>query len=143
MVYLACDHAGFALMQKVIEYLKESGIEYEYIGATELDPSDSYATYALKANKKIVEDNNSRGIYICGTGFGICMAANRCKVVRATRCSNKKEVIATRKHNNCNVLVLGGRTLKLIRLKGILKAFFETEFEGGRHQGRLDEMNKF
>ncbi len=141
MIYLACDHAGFELMQEVKKYLMKNKIDFESCGADIFDAKDSYVNFAKIANEKVCENESNRGIYICGTGLGICMAANRRVGIRASRCVNKNDVILTRKHNDCNVLVLGGRTLKKFRLKSMLDAFLNTEFEGGRHLSRINELD--
>lgn len=149
MIYLACDHNGVEKMKFVKEWLTKNGYEYVSVGADEYVKTDSYVDYVKLANKEVKKEGNM-GVYMCGTGVGACIAANRCKGVRAVLCSMPDTAHFSRRHNNANVLVLSGGykgypKMCKFKMARILKAFFKTEFEGDRHIQRvkdLDEMYK-
>ena len=88
MIYLACDHAGFSLMQDIITYFKENNIAFENMGAFSYDAADNYALFTLRANQKVALTDSNFGIYICGTGLGTSIIANRNKKIRAALCHN-------------------------------------------------------
>lgn len=139
MIYIGCDHGGFALKQEIFKYIKEDLVlEIEDLGCYDTSSVD-YPDYAEKVCKKVV-DENARGILICGTGIGISIAANKIDGIRCALCSEPFSAEMTRKHNNANVLAMGGRTTGVELAKSIVKAFLSTDFEGGRHQNRLDKI---
>lgn len=139
MIYIGCDHGGFALKQEIFKYIKEDlALEIEDLGCYDTSSVD-YPDYAEKVCKKVV-DKNARGILICGTGIGISIAANKIDGIRCALCSEPFSAEMTRKHNNANVLAMGGRTTGVELAKSIVKAFLSTDFEGGRHQNRLDKI---
>lgn len=142
MIYLANDHAGFALMEQVKQILVAEGYTFEQVGAITLEPSDSYVTYTRLANKKVVESETNFGIYSCGTGIGTSIAANRDKGIRAALCHSVEFASLARRHNNANVLVLPGRFMDETLAKQIVLTFLTTSFEGGRHQHRVEELAK-
>ena len=129
-------------MQKIKKYLEKLGLEYVSVGANTLDPSDSYATFTLKANDLVASDDNNRGIYLCGTGLGTAMGANRNKKIRAVLCPNKKYAYYGRLHNNANVLVMPANYTSFRKAKGIIDTFLNTQFEGGRHIDRLKAISE-
>lgn len=137
MIYLACDHAGYDLMQKIIAYLKKENIDFENIGALTYDAKDNYVYHTLKANKKVSLSQDNVGIYICGTGIGTSIAANRNKKIRAALCHNAQFARLARFHNNANVLVLPGRFMSIVTAKKVITTFLQTPFEGGRHIERV------
>jgi RpiB/LacA/LacB family sugar-phosphate isomerase len=140
-VVVASDHAGFEMKEYVKKYLSEKGIPFYDAGAESLDPQDGYPQFAFKLADLVSSGKYTRGILMCGTGIGASIAANRVKKVRAALCYSADMARMSRLHNNSNVLVLGGRTTTKEVAADIMDAWFASEFEGGRHQGRIDEMD--
>lgn len=140
MIYIGCDHGGFALKQEIFKYIKEDlALEIEDLGCPDTSSVD-YPDYAEKVCRKVISEN-AKGILICGTGIGISIAANKINGIRCALCSEPFSAEMTRKHNNANVLAMGGRTTGPELAKSIVKAFLSTDFEGGRHQNRLDKIS--
>jgi len=140
-VALACDHGGFRLKEVIKSYLEELGVEYIDFGTYSEDSVD-YSDFAYKAAKAIVEGEADRGIFICGTGIGISIAANKVKGIRAALCYNIYAAEMSRRHNNANVLCLGGRVLGEELAKAIVKVWLETPFDGGRHERRINKISQ-
>jgi RpiB/LacA/LacB family sugar-phosphate isomerase len=140
-VVVASDHAGFEMKEYVKKYLTEKGIPFFDAGAEKLDPHDGYPQFAFKLAELVSSGKYTRGILMCGTGIGASIAANRVKKVRAALCYSPDMARMSRLHNNSNVLVLGGRTTTPVVAAEIMDSWFATEFEGGRHQIRIDEMD--
>jgi len=138
-IFLSSDHAGFELKEKVKSFLIDNNFEYEDLGCSSLEPVD-YPDYAKLLSKKIKDKNNSKGILICGTGIGISMAANRFPHIRAALCTSVEMASKSRKHNDANVLALGGRILEDKLALEIVKEFLQTDFEAGRHSLRVDKI---
>ena len=137
-IYLASDHGGFSLKETIFFFLKEKKINIQDLGCKSLDPVD-YPDYAqLLANR--IEHTNSFGIIICGTGIGISIAANRFSHVRAALCTSVEMASLSRKHNNANVLALGGRIMTKELAKEIVFEFLNTKFEDGRHLLRVNKI---
>ena len=139
MIALGCDHGGYELMQEVIKYLEEHGLEYKNYGTYSTDSCD-YPDYAKKVAEAILAGECEKGILICGTGIGITIAANRYEGIRAANCTNSFMAEATREHNDANILVMSGRFINTETADKIMTEFFNTEFEGGRHQNRIDKI---
>ena len=139
-IFFANDHGAHELKNILLPFVKELGYEVEDLGC---DGSESvnYPDYADKMADKILSTENSLGILMCGTGIGISIAANRHKGIRAGLCINEYMAEMTRKHNNANVLVMGGRVVGQDLAKNITKTFLENNFEGGRHQTRIDMLD--
>jgi ribose 5-phosphate isomerase B len=137
-IYLASDHGGFSLKEYIYFFLKEKKLDVKDLGCKSLDPVD-YPDYAKLLASKI-KHNNSYGIIICGTGIGISIAANRFSHVRAALCSSVEMASKSRKHNNANVLALGGRIITAELAKDIVLEFLNTEFEKGRHLLRINKI---
>ena len=138
-IFLSSDHGGFELKEKVKSFLIDNNFEYEDLGCTSLEPVD-YPDFAKLLSNKIKDKNNSKGILFCGTGIGISMAANRFPHIRAALCTSVEMASKSRKHNDANVLALGGRILKDKLALEIVKEFFQTDFEAGRHSVRVDKI---
>ena len=138
-IFLSSDHAGFELKEKVKSFLIDNNFEYEDLGCSSLDPVD-YPDFAKLLSKKIKDKNNSKGILFCGTGIGISMAANRFPHIRAALCTSVEMASKSRKHNDANVLALGGRILEEKLALEIVKEFLLTDFEAGRHCSRVDKI---
>jgi len=129
-IFIASDHAGFELK----EYLKNY-FNFSDLGTYENSSCD-YPIFAQKMCNQIKEGD--KGILICGTGVGMSIAANRFKHVRAALCFNEEMAILSRQHNDANVLVLGARIISAEIARNCVEKFLSTDFEGGRHQRRLD-----
>ena len=138
-VLIASDHAGFKLKKILIEEL-QGKIKFEDLGPFSENSVD-YPDYAKKLSKKIDLKNDLIGVLICGSGIGMSMVANRFKNVRAALCMNNKMSILARQHNNANILVLGSRLISQQEAIKCLLVFLKTNYEGGRHQARLDKFN--
>ena len=138
-VLIASDHAGFKLKKILIEEL-QGKIKFEDLGPFSENSVD-YPDYAKKLSKKIDLKDDLIGVLICGSGIGMSMVANRFKNVRAALCMNNKMSILSRQHNNANILVLGSRLISEQEAIKCLLVFLKTNYEGGRHQARLDKFN--
>ena len=138
-IFLSSDHGGFELKEKVKSFLIDNNFEYEDLGCSSLEPVD-YPDFAKLLSKKIKDKINSKGILFCGTGIGISMAANRFPHIRAALCTSIEMASKSRKHNDANVLALGGRILEDKLALEIVKEFLQTDFEAGRHSLRVDKI---
>ena len=138
-IFLSSDHGGFELKEKVKGLLIDYNFEYEDLGCYSLEPVD-YPDFAKLLSKKIKDKNDAKGILFCGTGIGISMAANRFPHIRAALCTSVEMASKSRKHNDANVLALGGRILEEKLALAIVKEFLQTEFEAGRHSSRVDKI---
>ena len=138
-IFLSSDHGGFKLKEKVKEFLIDNNLDYEDLGCASLEPVD-YPDYAKLLSMKLKDKNSSKGILFCGTGIGISMAANRFPHIRAALCTSIEMASKSRKHNDANVLALGGRILEDNLALEIVKEFLYTEFEAGRHSLRVNKI---
>lgn len=138
-VAIASDHAGYDLKETIKSYLIEEKYEVIDLGPYSSDSVD-YPDFAKKLTSEVLAENAKFGIGICGTGIGISISCNRVKGIRAALCSEPVSAELTRKHNNANVLNLGARIVGDELAKGIVNVFLNTEFEGGRHQRRIDKI---
>ena len=136
-IVLACDHAAVELKKKVISHLEGLGYSTIDVG-THTTESCAYPEYASAACKKIQQGEADLGILICGTGIGMGMAANKHRGIRAAICSDTFSAAATRLHNDANVLCFGARVVGEGVALQLVDAFITTEYEGGRHQSRVD-----
>lgn len=141
-VYLSSDHGGYELKDKMVKYLNEKGYEIVDLGPFTDKESVSYAKYGLELANKVVADKDSIGIGVCGTGLGISYAMNRIKGGRAARVTSVEDAHLAKLHNNANMLALGGRQISFEEAKAIFDEFEKTEFEGGRHLSRINELDK-
>ncbi|GHV17036.1 ribose 5-phosphate isomerase B [Bacteroidia bacterium] len=136
---LTSDHAGFETKKYVIQLFEEQGIKYIDYG-TYTSNSVDYPDFAHKLGRAIDSKECDFGIAICGTGNGINMALNKHKSVRSALCWNAEIARLARAHNDANVLALPGRILSQQEVYDMIIAFFNTDFEGGRHQTRIDKI---
>ncbi|MBP1553663.1 MAG: ribose 5-phosphate isomerase B [Oscillospiraceae bacterium] len=139
MIVLASDHGGFHLKEEVKKYLEAKGVEIMDVGTYTADSVD-YPDMAVKGCEKILSGECEKGIFFCGTGVGISIAANKVKGIRACCCSDHFSAKYTRLHNDANVLCLGGRVVGAGIACELADLFIETEFEGGRHARRVDKI---
>jgi ribose 5-phosphate isomerase B len=140
MIYIASDHIGVALKARIIEALKEKGESVEDLGPQDTERVN-YTDFAKDLCAQILADNDAKGILICGTGIGMSMMANRHKGIRAAVCAHEYVAEMTRKHNDANILCLGSRVTGEELALAIVDKFLATEFEGGRHLGRVQQMD--
>ncbi|MBR2447946.1 MAG: ribose 5-phosphate isomerase B [Clostridia bacterium] len=138
-IALGCDHGGLEHKNAIGEFLKESGHEVVDFGIYE-QVSVDYPDIAKKVCESIIKGETERGILVCGTGIGMSIAANKYKGIRAAACSEHFSAKYTRLHNNSNVLCLGGRVIGVGTAIELAELFVNTEFEGGRHQNRIDKI---
>jgi ribose 5-phosphate isomerase B len=141
IVAIGSDHAGFELKELIIKFLAEQKIEFVDCG-THSSESVDYPDYALKVAKTVLSDAAKLGIIVCGTGIGVSIVANKIKGIRAALCCSEFAAEMARKHNDANVLALGGRTTPPEIAYRIVKIFIDTEFLGGRHQTRVEKIHK-
>ena len=139
MIVLGSDHGGFELKEAIKKHLDEKGIQYTDVGCYDTASVD-YPDIAKAACEKIVSGECERGLLFCGTGVGISIAANKVKGIRACCCSDCFSATYTRLHNDANVLCMGGRIVSAGLGAMIVDQFLNTEFEGGRHQRRIDKI---
>lgn len=139
-IAIGCDHGGLEHKNAIAEHLRERGFEVEDFGIYEQKPID-YPEIALKVAKSVAEKENELGILVCGTGIGMSLAANKVKGIRAAALSEHFSAKYTRLHNNSNILCLGGRVIGVGTALELVDLFVDTEFEGGRHQKRIDMIS--
>ena len=130
LIAIASDHGGYALKETIKEYLRERGEKIVDLGTTSA------------CGEAVARGDADRGIVCCGTGIGISIAANKVKGIRCGLCTSVEMAELTRKHNNANMLALGGRTTEPELALEIVKTFLDTEFEGGRHKRRTDMLDE-
>lgn len=136
---LASDHAGFEMKQHIIELFKASGIKFTDFGTFSTESVD-YPDFAHKLGTAIDTEECELGMTICGSGNGISMAINKHPKVRAALCWTLEIAKLAREHNNANVLSLPARFISNDECDAMVEAFFNTPFEGGRHQNRIDKI---
>lgn len=140
-VYLGADHGGFELKEALKKHLDAEGYKVIDCG-TDSTQSVDYVPIAEKTCLSVLSDEGSLGILCCGTGIGMSMAANKVKGIRAACCSDYFSAKYTRLHNNANILCLGGRVVGAGLATELADVFLKTEFEGGRHQRRIDQITE-
>ncbi len=140
MVALGSDHAGFPLKTEIKNYLDSIGVAYKDFGCYTPERFD-YAIAAQKACDAVMSGECEKAILCCGTGVGISMAANKVKGIRAAVCSDYFSAKFTRAHNDANCLCLGARVVGAGLALELVDVFLNTEFEGGRHQTRVDQIS--
>ena len=139
MIALACDHTGLELKEEMKKLLDEMGLTYKDFGTYDHASCD-YPVYGYRAAKAVVSGECDRGILICGTGIGIGIAASKVKDTRVCTCSDVYSAELSKRHNNSNILTMGARVVGIDLAKMIATHWLTAEFEGGRHQRRIDEI---
>jgi len=139
-IIIGSDHAGFDLKEQIRKFLSEKGYNIKDVGTFSHESVD-YPLIAKEVAQNIAEKKFSRGILLCGSGLGMSITANRFRNVRAALCHNIYTVELSRKHNDANILVLGGRILGSGLALEMVEIFLHTDFEGGRHLRRLEEID--
>ena len=140
MIAIGADHGGFELKEHIKKHLDELGIDYKDYGTYSEDSVD-YPDCARPVCKAVQDGTAEKGILICGTGIGISMAANKHKGIRAALCGDVYSAKMTKVHNNANVICLGGRVTGRELAFMIIDVWLSAEFEGGRHQTRIDKIH--
>lgn len=142
-IYIGSDHAGFTLKQEIKKYLHDLGVKCEDIGNTIFDPTDDYPDFSKAVANKVCKSRGARGILICDSGVGVCIAANKISGIRAVNAYNIKIAKKSCDHNNTNVLCLGQDYVSSQQAKKIVKAWLETKFStAARHRRRVDKIKK-
>jgi ribose 5-phosphate isomerase B len=136
MIALGADHAGFKYKEHIKGLLKSMGLEFQDFGTFSSDPVD-YPDYGHLVAEAVAQGKAESGILICGTGVGMSIVANKHQGIRAANVESVEAAVLARKHNNANILAIGARIVPWERAEQIVKAFFTTEFEGGRHERRV------
>ena len=142
IVFLGSDHAGYEAKVFALKYIKGLDINVIDLGTFSKDSVD-YPEIAFKVARKVAESNEYCGILFCGTGIGMSICANKVKNIYAALCTTEFHAEMARKHNNANILAIGGRISSREMIKKMIDKWFTTEFEGGRHQRRIDEIKKY
>lgn len=139
MIAIGADHGGYELKEAVKKYLDEKGIEYKDFG-TFSEESVDYPDFALKVAEAVASGEFDKGILLCGTGVGISIAANKVPGIRAANVSDAFSARYSKEHNNANVLCMGGRVVGPGLATLLVDEWLNAEFQGGRHQKRLDKI---
>ena len=135
------DHSALVMKAEIIDFLRERGCEVVDYGTNSTESCD-YPVYGEKVARAVAAGEVDQGILICGTGLGISLAANKVKGIRAAVCSEPYTAMMARLHNDCNILAFGARVIGPEMAKMIVRTWLDTEFEGGRHQRRVDLITK-
>lgn len=141
MIALACDHTALALKQEIKNLLDSMGLSYKDFGNYE-NTSDDYPIFGYRAAKAVASGECDRGILMCGTGIGIGIAAGKVKGIRVCTCSEPYSARLSKQHNNSNILTMGARVVGPELAKMIAYEWLTAEFQGGRHQRRIDMIDK-
>lgn len=139
-IAIASDHAGVELKSLLAADMEKDGWKVEDLGPASTQSVD-YPDFAKKLCEFVLANPGSKGVLICGSGIGMSMAANRFSGIRAALCHTGLEASLTRRHNDANVLCLGARIIGADAARDCLKHFLSTEFEGGRHEGRVAKLS--
>ena len=140
MIPIGADHAGFKLKNLIIKHLNDKGLETKDFGCYSEESID-YPDYAHPVAESVGNDSNLLGVLICGSGNGISMTANKHQNIRSAICWNVEIAKLAREHNNANIITLPARFISEEEALKMIDVFFETEFEGGRHQRRVDKIS--
>jgi ribose 5-phosphate isomerase B len=140
MIVIGSDHGGLELKEEIKALLAERGIECQDLGTNNGDSVD-YPDYGQQVARRVSEGRAEKGILVCGTGIGMSIVANKFPGIRAALATDVFMATMAKEHNNANILVLGGRVLQNDVARQMVAAWLDTEFAGGRHQGRLDKIS--
>ncbi|HLA09386.1 MAG TPA: ribose 5-phosphate isomerase B [Pyrinomonadaceae bacterium] len=140
-IALASDHAGYEEKEKLKPLLREIGIDFEDLGTVSEDSVD-YPDYAVKVARRVANNEAELGLLVCGSGIGMSIAANKIPGVRAALAWSEESARLARQHNDANVLTIGARTTPAAEIPKIVRAFFLTPFDGGRHSARVAKISE-
>ena len=138
-ISIGSDHAGYTVKQKIIKFLKNQGYDIDDVGCHSEESVD-YPEFGHQVGKNIISGTSGKGIVVCGSGIGISIAANKIEGIRAALCFTKEHAKMSRLHNNSNVLALGARMNGGDDILDIVDIWLNTNFEGGRHQKRIEKI---
>ena len=138
-ICIASDHAGYQLKEKIKDFLIKKDVPVIDLGPLASESVD-YPDYAKKLAKRVLLKKSDGGILVCGSGTGMAITANKFKGIRAAQCYSRKSTVLSRQHNNANIICLGSRMLKSKEAFNFINYFFNTKFQGGRHQKRLNKI---
>ena len=141
IIAMGSDHAGYGLKEEIKKYLIEKGHTVKDCGTDSTESCD-YPVFGRAAAEVVREEEAERAIVICGSGIGISIAANKVLGIRCALCSEPLSAELSRRHNNANALAMGARLIGSDMAKRIVDVFLSTEFEGGRHQRRIDKIEE-
>ena len=141
-VAIGADHKGFELKERIEEFLKGEGKEVTDFG-TDSEESCDYPDYGLKVAEAVARGEFERGVLVCWTGNGMNMSANKVKGIRSALCLNPELAVFARQHNDANVLTLASKFTPVEEALEIVKAFFSSQFEGGRHSRRVNKIVEY
>jgi ribose 5-phosphate isomerase B len=141
-IVIGSDHAAFPLKEIIKAHVRDLGITVQDVG-TDSEASCNYPDFGMRVAALVSAGKFQRGILMCGTGLGMSMGANKFPRVRAALCNNIFSAMMSRRHNDANILVMGGRVIGDVLAKEIVDTWLEEPFEGGRHQQRIDQFNEF
>ncbi|MBW2994711.1 ribose 5-phosphate isomerase B [Candidatus Woesearchaeota archaeon] len=143
MIFIGADHKGFELKQEIKKWLADSGYEFEDVGAASLDADDDYPDYAKKVSEEVQKSTENKGILVCGTGIGACIAANKFQGIKAALVYDEENAKLSREHNDSNVLCISGKIPKETAIR-IIQIWLETSFNNEeRHVRRLKKIKGF
>jgi ribose 5-phosphate isomerase B len=142
IIAIGCDHAGHGLKREILKLLRELKVPHEDLGCASPDESVHYPLYGKKVVQAVLARPHARGILICGTGLGMSIMANRFPGIRAALCHDIFSAMMSRRHNDSNLLVMGGRVIGPDLGKEIVRTWLATPFDGGRHQERLNLLEQ-
>lgn len=140
-IAIGSDHAGYLAKMQVIPYLQELGHEVVDFGTYSTESCD-YPEFGYKVAKAVQSGECEKGVVICSTGIGISISANKVKGIRCSLCTNEFTAEMTRRHNDSNVLAMGAKVVSIEEMKKIIKIYFSTPFDGGRHSTRVEKITK-
>lgn len=138
-IAIGADHGGFELKEKLVKFLRKENYKVKDFGTNSLDSCD-YPEFGIGVSRGVSSKRFDRGILICKTGVGFCIVANKFPRVRAVICYNAKIAKLSRQHNDANILIFGSKFVNFDKAKNILKIWLSTDFEGGRHARRINQI---
>ena len=142
-IYIAADHGGYELKEKIKNYLNKKRIGYEDFGTYDCNVKDDYPDYAVKVAQKVAKEKHSKGILICGTGTGMCISANKIKGIRASVIYDKYSAKKAKEDNDVNIICLRGREFSSIKAKQITDIWLNAKFSNlARHKRRIQKISK-
>ena len=140
--YLSSDHAGYDLKEEIKNYLLSLGFEVVDLGPSTANVAVSYSEFGRSLAEVVSVNKDSYGIGVCGTGLGMTYAVNRFKGIRGARVTSVEDAKLAKQHNDANILTFGGRQLSFEMVKQMIDTFLATDYEGGRHQERIKDLDK-
>lgn len=141
-IAIASDHGGYELKKEIVRFLEERNISYKDFGTFTTESVD-YPDIAIPCAEAVARGEYEKGIIICGTGIGVCIAANKVKGIRAALCHDTFSARMSRMHNNANILTMGGRVIGPSLATSVVEVWLKAEFEGDRHKRRIEKIAEY